>query len=105
VKGKVAKVSVSDFERTIYLTVETFYKGKDGKSTVKIVTPMQEGECGIFPKVGEKWLMFAMAEGKGYRTSLCTRTKNMNPKAWNYRKDEIVDDIKFLEAKLMTNSR
>jgi len=49
--------------------------------------------------------MFAKAEGKGYRTTLCTRTKNMNPKAWDYRKDEITDDIKFLEAKLTTNSR
>jgi len=49
VKGKVAKVSVSQFERMIYLTVETNYKGKDGRSTVKIATPRQEGMCGIVP--------------------------------------------------------
>ena len=97
VKGKVAKVSVSNFE--------TNYKGKDGQSTVKITSPREEGECAIFPKVGEKWLMFAYADGKGYRTNICTRTKNMNPNAWNYRKDEINDDIKFLEAKLTTNIR
>jgi len=24
----------------------------------------------------------------------------MNPKAWDYRRDEITSDIKFLEAKL-----
>ena len=88
VKGKVAKVSATKFERTIYLTVEANYKGKGDESTVKIATAKQEGECGIFPKVGEKWLMFAYTDKKGYRTSLCTRTKSMNPKAWDYRKDE-----------------
>ncbi len=104
-KGRVAKVSLSNFERTIYLTVETYYKGKEVQNKIKITTPRQEGMCGIVPKAGEQWLMFAYAEEKDYRTGLCTRTKNMNPKAWDYRKNEIADDIKFLEVKRSANSR
>jgi hypothetical protein len=96
---------VSNFERTIYLTVETYYKGKELKSKIEITTPSQEGMCGIVPKAGEQWLIFAYAEENCYRTALCTRTKNMNPKAWDYRKDELADDIKFLEAKRSTKNR
>jgi hypothetical protein len=61
--------------------------------------------CGIVPKVGEEWLMFAYADKNGFRTERCTRTKSMNPKAWDHNKNEIIDDIKFLEAKLKTSSR
>ncbi len=93
------------FEKTIYLKVETYYKGGDSLTTMEITTPSQEGMCGIVPKVGEKWLMFAYAEKKRFRTELCTRTKNMYPKAWDYNKNEIEDDIKFLEARRTTNSR
>jgi hypothetical protein len=106
VKGRVTKVLKSNFfEKTIYLKVETYYKGVDSLTTLKITTPSQEGMCGIVPKVGEEWVMFAYAEKKRFSTQLCTRTKNMNPKAWDYNKDEIANDIKFLEEKLSTNSR
>jgi hypothetical protein len=99
VKGKVVNVSESQFERTIYLKVDTYFKGKQKDSIVIIKSPSQSGECGIFPKVGEIWLMYAYASEKIYRTNLCTRTKNMNPKAWDYRKDELKQDLDFLEAK------
>lgn len=104
-KGKVTKISLSNFERTIDVTIEKYYKGEQKKTIMKITTPRQEGMCGIVPKVGEDWLMFAYADKNGFRTELCTRTKNMNPKAWDYNKDEIANDIKFLEAKRNTNSR
>jgi hypothetical protein len=104
-KGKVAEISLSNFERTISVTVEAYYKGEQNNTKIKITTPRQEGMCGIVPKVGEEWLMFAYADKNGFRTGLCTRTKNMNPKAWDDNKDEIADDIKFLEAKRTTNSR
>jgi hypothetical protein len=81
VKGKVTKVTVSQYERTIYLTVKTYYKGGESQPDIRITTLRQEGMCGIVPKVGEEWLMFVLAEEKGYRTELCTRTKTMNPKA------------------------
>ena len=99
-KGKVLKVSTGKFERTIVFAVETYYKGGEGQTNIKIITPTQEGECGIVVKEGENWLVFVYATGKDYRTELCTRTKTMNPKAWDYRRDEITSDIKFLEAKL-----
>ncbi len=105
VKGKVTKVTVHDFERIIYLTVDTYYKGGGSQTKIKITTPKQEGLCGIIPKVGESWLMFTHTNGSDYRTGLCTRTKNMNPKAWNYNKSEIANDIKFLETKITNNSR
>jgi len=97
-KGKIVKVSVKAWTRTIYLNVKTYYKGKK-QSQIKIITPSTEGMCGIGPHVGEDWLIFAYNENKSYRTELCTRTKNLNPKAWDYNKDEIDNDIKFLEEK------
>ena len=100
VEGTVSKLVAKDFERTIYLTVKTYYKGGSKQKIVKITTPSQEGMCGILPNVGEDWLMFAYTNGQNYFTGLCTRTKNMNPKAWNYKKKEITDDKKFLEAKI-----
>lgn len=103
-KGKVVKITFSNLGENIYLTVDTCYKGGQKRETIKIVSPSSEGICGIFPKIGERWLMFAYAEGKNYKTNLCTRTKNMNPKAWNYNNDELSDDLKFLRAKLANNS-
>lgn len=99
IKGKVVNVSESQFERTIYLKVDTYFKGKQKDSAVIIKSPSESGMCGIFPEVGEIWLMYAYASEKTYRTNLCTRTKNMNPKAWNYRKDELKQDLEFLEIK------
>ena len=104
VKGKVSKVVIQSFEKSIYLAVDVYYKGGDKQTTIKITTPSLEGMCGIVPKVGENWLIFAYADEKNYRTELCTRTKNMNPKAWNYNKDEIAKDIIFLETKIISNS-
>jgi hypothetical protein len=99
-KGKVVNVSVTNFERTIYLEVQAYYKGGGNQRILKILTPIQDGTCGIVPTVGEQWMIYAYTEGKVFRTELCTRTKNMNPKAWDYNKDEIADDIKFLETKM-----
>ena len=103
-KGKIVNVIVNNSERIIYLEVETYYKGKQTQANIEIGTPSQEGVCGILPKVGENWLMFAYADEKNYKTSLCTRTKNMNPKAWDYQKDELAEDIKFLTEKITNKS-
>jgi len=84
----------------ILIKVDTYYKGSQNKDTIKIVSPREAGDCGIFPKVGEHWLMFAYSTGNSFRTNLCTRTKNMNPKAWDYRKNELKDDLDFLENKI-----
>jgi hypothetical protein len=101
-KGKIVKV-VEREERTIYLKVVCYYKGKQQKDTIQIISARESGICGIFPSVGEYWLMFAYADGNKYRTSLCTRTKNMNSKAWDYQGEEIKEDLKFLENKRKIN--
>ena len=103
-KGKVVKVSVKNWARTIYLNVKTYYKGGNKQSQIKIITSSTEGMCGIGPHVGEDWLIFAYTENKYYRTDICTKTKNLNPKAWVYNKEEIDNDIKFLEDKTIYQS-
>lgn len=105
VKGKIKSVKDEKFERVILLSVSTYFKGGSNDSTVTILSPLQSGMCGIFPKEGEQWLMFAYSKDNSYNTYLCTRTKNMNPEAWNYKKEEIEGDIGFLMKKLKSPSR
>lgn len=100
IKGKIVKLVENGYTRIIYIRVDTYFKGKLSKKTVKVESPSQEGICGIFPEIGEQWLLFAYKKDNIYNTNLCTRTKNLSPKAWNFRKDEIEDDLKFLEEKL-----
>lgn len=98
-KGKIESVTVNGFERTILFKADTCYKGGENQSRIKIITPKQEGACGLFPKTGEAWLIFAYADGPDFRTHLCTRTKNLDPKSWNYNQAEIENDTRFLEQK------
>ena len=98
-KGKVERIYEKGFERIILLKIKAYYKGKQTSKTIKIISPDQSGTCGIFPKIGEHWLIFAYSSGKTFNTNLCTRTKNMNSKAWDYDKDGLKNDLKFLENK------
>ncbi len=100
IKGQIIRIVDKNFARIIYIKVEKYFKGKQNITTIKVESPSQSGSCGIFPKIGEQWLVFAYKQSNGYNTSLCTRTKNFNPKAWNFRKDEIEDDLKFLDGKI-----
>ncbi len=104
IKGKIIRLVEKNFARIIYITVDTYFKGRQNTATIKVESPSQSGMCGIFPKIGEQWLVFAYKKGDSYNTSLCTRTKNLNPKAWDFKKDEIDDDLKFLEDKLETTA-
>lgn len=97
--GIAIRVEDDKWQRFIYLKVEKSYKSEKEKDTVQIISPNTEGECGITPEVGERWLVFAYTKDGKLHTSLCTRTKSMNPKTWNYDKAEIDDDIAFLEKK------
>jgi len=99
-KGKIIKVYEASLQRIILVKVDTYYKGEQKTRTIKITTPRQSGECGIFPKTGESWLMFAYVSRKEFMTNLCTRTKNMNPKSWNYNNVVLTEDLEFLERKL-----
>jgi len=98
-KGKIIKVAEHKFSRVIFLQVSTFYKEGNQEKVVMIISVKEEGLCGISPRFSEEWLLFAYQDGKSFRTDLCTRTKNMNPKAWDHRKDELENDLKFLEEK------
>jgi hypothetical protein len=104
-RGKVVKIAFSNLGENIYLALDTCYKGDEKQRTINIISLDSEGICGIFPKVGEQWLVFAYRQGKTYTTNLCTRTKDMNPKAWNYNESVLTNDLKFLRAKLTNNSR
>lgn len=100
ITGKVVKLVEKEFNRIIYIKVVKYFKGNKKTTIVKIETPVWQSACGITPKIGENWLLFAYKQGKIYTTNLCTRTKSMNDKAWNYNKSEIDDDLKFLESKI-----
>lgn len=97
--GKIVSVKEERFEQIFKVQIETAYKAKDSIDIITVHTPQQEGECGIVPKKGEKWLLFAYWNGKHYSTYLCTRTKSMNPKAPFYNAETITNDIEFLERK------
>jgi hypothetical protein len=106
IKGKITKLVEKDFTRIIYIKVDKYFKGKLSVTTIKVESPSQSGMCGIFPQIGEQWLVFTYKKDNSFNTSLCTRTKSLNPKAkaWDYSKEEIDNDLKFLEDKLVTTA-
>lgn len=59
VKGKITNVIDKDFVRFIYIRVDTYFKGKRKAKIIIVESPSQSGMCGIFPKIGEQWLIFA----------------------------------------------
>lgn len=100
IKGKIIKLVENNSTRIIYIKVDTHYKGTQTSKIIQVKSPSQSGVCGIFPEIGEQWLVYAFKNRNGYNTNLCTRTKNLNPKAWNFNKYDINNDLKFLEGKL-----
>jgi hypothetical protein len=68
--------------------------------TIKVSTPSTDGLCGISAKIGEHWLIFAYKYENYFITDLCTRTKTLETKAHNYKKDEVEADLVFLENKI-----
>lgn len=100
VSGTILKITDKGYERTVLIKVDTYYKGTQSQKTIKIMSPSKEGVCAISPKVGEHWLIYAAASGKIFSTNLCTRTMTMNPKAWDYKKDNLREDLEFLEKKI-----
>lgn len=103
-KGTVIKIQETTFEKIISFKVATYYKGQKKTDTIRIISPKQSGECGIFPKSGEQWLIFAYSSENKIRTNLCTRTKNMNARASDLDKETLKNDLDFLDSKLKRNS-
>ncbi|RXK59242.1 hypothetical protein ESA94_13960 [Lacibacter luteus] len=98
--GKVIAIKKKQWTKEVTFEIQIRFKGIQKLSQIVITTSAQEGTCGISPKVGEQWLIFAYRENEKLQTSLCTRTKSMNKKAWNYNKDELQKDIEFLNRKI-----
>ena len=93
-KGQVEKIEEEKFGRTIYFRVDALYKGKIESDVFQIFSG---SICGIYPKIGEPWLIFATKGENKYHTGMCTRSKNLTSKFWE---GMIKKDIKFLERKL-----
>lgn len=98
--GKVILIKKKLWVKEITFEIQIRFKGIQKTSKITITTSAEESTCGISPKVGEEWLIFAYRETEGFQTSLCTRTKSMNKKAWNYNKEELQQDIEYLNQKL-----
>lgn len=98
-KGKVIKISAFNLTKIIYLKIDTIYNGSNSRKIIKIISPLQGAMCGITPKLGEVWLIFAYLSEGNFTTNLCTRTKRMNAKAWDYNDKELIDELEFLENK------
>lgn len=100
IRGKVTGIIKKEFSKYISVKIFKYYKGKLKSKRITIETPANDGICGIAVTTGEEWLIFTYKRGDSYVTNLCTRTKTLSPKAWNYRKEEIEDDLIYLEEKL-----
>jgi hypothetical protein len=98
--GKVVSIKKKLGVKEITFETQIKFKGVHSSSKIIIKTSAYESECGILPKIGEEWLIFAHREKGGFQTSLCTRTKSMNKKTWNYKKEELQQDIEYLNEKL-----
>jgi len=94
--GKILSVDFGEFTQKIEVGINSVFKGRIKKMTIVLSTSSQSGMCGIFPKVGEKWLIYANGNGYEFSTDLCTRTKNMT-RANKREKDIIKDDLTFLK--------
>ena len=93
--GKILSVDLGGFTQKIEVGIHKVFKGKIKKMTIVLSTSSQSGMCGIFPKVGEKWLIYANGNDSEFSTDLCTRTQNMTRA--NQREKEIIkDDLTFL---------
>ena len=94
--GKILRVDLGEFTQKIEVGIHRVFKGKITNMTIILSTSSQSGMCGIFPKVGEKWLIYANGNNYEFSTDLCTRTQNMT-KANQREKEIIKNDLIYLK--------
>ena len=99
--GKIDKEQFNEYDliatgKILSVGIHSVFKGRIKKMTIVLSTSSQSGMCAIFPKVGEKWLIYANGNGLEFSTDLCTRTQNMT-RANQREKDIIKDDLIFLK--------
>ncbi|MDN3593471.1 hypothetical protein [Zunongwangia endophytica] len=100
--GKILSVDFGEFTQTIEIGIHKIFKGKVKKMTVNLLSSSQSEMCGIFPKVGEKWLIYANGKDIEFSTDLCTRTQNMT-RTNDKEKRIIKRDLKFLKQNSTRN--
>ncbi len=100
--GKILAVDFGEHTQKIEVGIHEVFKGKISKMTIVLSSSSQSGMCGIFPKVGEKWLLYANGSHAKFSTSLCTRTKNMT-RANSREKKIIREDLIFLKKNTTRN--
>lgn len=102
VVGKVKKIKEGNEVDTVFLKVKQVYKGVPKNRMVAITTPSEARECGISPRRGEAWLIYARKYEGTYTTNQCTRSKSLTRKARFYYNSKGVQegDIAFLEKKI-----
>ncbi len=100
--GEILAVDFGEHTQKIEVGIHEVFKGKISKMTIVLSSSSQSGMCGIFPKVGEKWLIYAYGANAEFSTSLCTRTQNMtNANHWNRK--IIEEDLIFLKKNTTRN--
>jgi hypothetical protein len=101
--GKVIKIVNNKDGKFIEMRVGTYFKGNLKSNVVRINTPTTESLCGITPRAGERWLIFSYSYKNYFKTDLCTRTKTMQQKKWDYRKEELLNDLDYLKNRRKNN--
>ena len=94
--GKILSVDFGEFTQKIQVGIHSVFKGRIKKMTIVLSTSSQSGMCGIFPKTGEKWLIYSNRNGYEFSTDLCTRTQNMT-RVSEKNKGIIKRDLNFLK--------
>ncbi|WP_271785382.1 hypothetical protein [Aquimarina algiphila] len=100
--GKILSVDFGEFTQKIEVGIHRIFKGKVKKMTIILSSSSQSGMCGIFPKVGEKWLIYANGQNNEFSTDLCTRTQNIT-RANDKAKKIIKRDLNFLKQNSTRN--
>lgn len=101
VMGKIKKVVEGTEVNTIYIKVRETYRGMPKKKIIAITTPTESFRCGIAPRRGDAWLMYARKYKGRYNTNQCMRSKPLARRAGYYaRKSVLEGDLAFLAQKI-----
>jgi len=100
--GKILSVDFGEFTQKIEVGIHKIFKGKVKEMTIVLSSSSQSGMCGIFPEIGEKWLIYSKGKDIEFSTDLCTRTQNMT-RANDKEKRTIKRDLTFLKQNSTRN--
>ena len=101
-RGEIVKIQNGELDKALFIRIKTLYRGEHKIETIEIKTPSRPGFCGLNAGTGDEWLFFASSKNEKFSAHICTRSKNLNPDnhMYEFQKEEIQNDLIFLEAKL-----